>query len=491
MVPVWFLYSCPQISLIANEHWTGAVGFGRFDSRHGESARSPIESSFAKPRQSISIPIPMSISSKNLSTLALHAGQVPDPTTGSRAVPIYQTTSFVFKNTDHAANLFALKEFGNIYTRIMNPTTDVFEQRIAALEGGTGALGVASGSAAITFALLAITRLGDEIVAGNNLYGGTYQLFHYTLPKLGRTAKFVNSRDPEAFRKAITPKTRALYIETVGNPKLDVPDFEAIAKIAHEAGLPLVVDNTVGVGLVRPFDHGADIIVTSATKYVGGHGTSIGGVIVDSGKFKWNNGKFPEFTTPDPSYHGLVYWDALSNVPGMGNVAFILKVRVTLLRDIGAALSPFNSFLFLQGLETLPLRQKQHSANALEIALWLKAHPLVTWVTYPRLPDDPSHPLAAKYLKHGSGGLVGSCGKGGLKAGKKFINSVKLLWHLANIGDAKSLVIHPASTTHSQLTPAELEETGATPDYVRLSVGLEDVEDIKADIDQALQASQS
>jgi O-acetylhomoserine (thiol)-lyase len=432
----------------------------------------------------------MSTETQGPSTLALHAGQVPDPTTGSRAVPIYQTTSYVFKNTDHAANLFALREFGNIYTRIMNPTTDVFEQRIAALEGGTGALGVASGSAAITFALLAITRLGDEIVAGNNLYGGTYQLFHYTLPKLGRTAKFVNSRDPEAFRKAITSKTRALYIETVGNPKLDVPDFEAIAKIAHEAGLPLVVDNTVGVGMVRPFDHGADIIVTSATKYVGGHGTSIGGVIVDSGKFKWNNGKFPEFTEPDPSYHGLVYWDALSNVPGMGNVAFILKVRVTLLRDIGAALSPFNSFLFLQGLETLPLRQKQHSANALEIARWLKSHPLVKWVTYSGLPDDPSHKIASKYLKQGFGGLVGFGVKGGLEAGKKFINSVKLLSHLANIGDAKTLVIHPASTTHSQLTPAELEETGATPDYVRLSVGLEDVEDIKADIDQALQASQ-
>jgi O-acetylhomoserine (thiol)-lyase len=430
------------------------------------------------------------MSSKNLSTLALHAGQVPDPTTGSRAVPIYQTTSYVFKNTEHAANLFALKEFGNIYTRIMNPTTDVFEQRIAALEGGTGALGVASGSAAITFAILAITQVGDEIVAGNNLYGGTYQLFHYTLPKLGRTTKFVNSRDPEAFRKAITPKTRALYIETIGNPKLDVPDFEAISKIAHEAGIPLVVDNTVGVGLVRPIDLGADIVVASATKYIGGHGTSIGGVIVDSGKFKWNNGKFPEFTEPDPSYHGLKYWDALSNVPGMGNVAFILKVRVTLLRDIGAALSPFNSFLFLQGLETLPLRQKQHSANALEIAKWLKTHPLVSWVTYSGLPDDPSHPLAAKYLKRGFGGLVGFGVKGGLEAGKKFINSVKLLSHLANIGDAKSLVIHPASTTHSQLTPEELLETGVLPDYIRLSIGLEDVEDIKADIEQALQVSQ-
>jgi O-acetylhomoserine (thiol)-lyase len=396
----------------------------------------------------------------------------------------------VFKSTEHAANLFALKEFGNIYTRIMNPTTDVFEQRVAAIEGGTGGLALSSGAAAITFAILTITQVGDEIVSGNNLYGGTYALFHYTLPKLGRTTKFVNSRDPEAFRKAITPKTRALYVETIGNPKLDVPDFEALAEIAHEAGIPLVVDNTVGVGLVRPFDFGADIIASSATKYIGGHGTSIGGVIVDSGKFKWNNGKFPEFTTPDPSYHGLVYWDALSNVPGLGNVAFILKARVTLLRDIGAALSPFNAFLFLQGLETLPLRQQQHSANALEIAKWLKAHPLVRWVTYPGLPGDPSYKVASKYLKKGFGGLVGFGVKGGLEAGKKFVNSVKLLSHLANIGDAKSLVIHPASTTHSQLSPAELEETGATPDYIRLSVGLEDVEDIKADIDQALKASQ-
>jgi O-acetylhomoserine (thiol)-lyase len=432
----------------------------------------------------------MSNQTKGLNTLAVHAGQVPDPTTGSRAVPIYQTTSYVFKSTEHAANLFALKEFGNIYTRLMNPTTDVFEQRVAAIEGGTGALAVASGSAAITYALLAITRLGDEIVAGDNLYGGTYALFHYTFPRLGRTVKFVNSRDPEAFRKAVTPKTRAIYAETIGNPKLNVPDFEVLAKIAHENGIPLVIDNTVGVGLVRPFEHGADIIVTSATKYIGGHGTSLGGVIVDSGKFKWNNGKFPEFTEPDPSYHGLVYWDALNNVPGMGNVAFILKVRVTLLRDTGAAISPFNSFLLLQGLETLPLRQHQHSANALEIARWLKTHPKVKWVTYPGLPDDASYKVASKYLKHGFGGLVGFGVKGGLEAGKKFINSVKLLSHLANIGDAKSLVIHPASTTHSQLSPSELEETGATPDYIRLSVGLEDVEDIKADIDQALQASQ-
>ena len=429
------------------------------------------------------------MSSKNLSTIARHAVQTPDGTTLSRGVAIYQTSSYVFKNTEHAANLFALKEFGNIYTRLMNPTTDVFEQRVAAIEGGTGALGVASGQAAITYSLLAITQLGDEIVAGNNLYGGTYQLFHHTFPKLGRTVKFVDSRNPEAFRRAITSKTRALYVETVGNPKLDVPDFEVLSEIAHEAGIPLVVDNTVGIALVRPIEYGADILATSATKYIGGHGTSIGGVIVDSGNFKWNNGKFPEFTEPDPSYHGLKYWDALSNVPGLGNVAFILKVRVTLLRDIGAALSPFNAHEFLLGLETLPLRQRQHSANALEIAQWLKAHPQVSWVTYPGLPDDPSYKIASKYLKRGFGGLVGFGIKGGFEAGKKFIDSVKLFSHLANIGDAKSLVIHPASTTHQQLTPEEQAETGTTPDYIRLSIGLEDVEDIKADIDQALRVA--
>ena len=376
------------------------------------------------------------MSNYQFETLALHAGQTPDPTTGSRAVPIYQTTSFVFKSTEHAANLFGLREFGNIYTRITNPTNDVFEQRIAAIEGGTAALAVSSGQTATSFALLAITQVGDEIVSANNLYGGTYQLFHYTLPKLGRTVKFVDSQDPEAFRKAITPKTRAIYAETIGNPKLDVPDFEALSKIAHEAGIPLVIDNTVGVGLVRPIDHGADIVVASATKYIGGHGTSIGGVIVDSGKFPWNNGNFPEFTEPDPSYHGLVYWDALSNVPGLGNIAFIVKVRVTLLRDIGAALSPFNAFQFLQGLETLPLRIRQHSLNALEIAHFLKNHPQVAWVNYPGLEDHPNHQVASKYLKHGFGGIVGFGIKGGSEAGKKFINSVKLLSHLANIGDA-------------------------------------------------------
>ena len=405
-------------------------------------------------------------------------------------MPLYQTTSFVFKDSDHAANLFALKEFGNIYTRIMNPTTDVLEQRVAAIEGGSGALALSSGQAATTLALLNITQVGDEIVSANNLYGGTYQLFHYTLLKLGRTVKFVDSQKPEAFRKAITPKTRAVFAETIGNPKLDVPDFDALAKIAYEAGVPLVVDNTVGIGLVRPIDYGADILVASATKYIGGHGTSIGGVIVDSGKFKWDNGKFPEFTEPDPSYHGLKFWDVFGNFPGMGNVAFIIKARVQLLRDLGACLSPFNSFLLLQGLETLPLRQRQHCENALEIARFLKQHPLVNWVTYPGLPEHPSHKLAVKYLKKGFGGLVGFGIKGGLEAGRKFINSVKLFSHLANIGDAKSLVIHPASTTHQQLTAQEQAETGVTADYVRLSIGIEDLEDIKADIDQALKASQ-
>ncbi|MDP1991188.1 MAG: O-acetylhomoserine aminocarboxypropyltransferase/cysteine synthase [Syntrophales bacterium] len=427
------------------------------------------------------------MSKKRIETLALHAGQEsPDPATGARAVPIYQTTSYVFKDAGHAASLFALQQFGNIYTRMMNPTTDVFEKRIAAIEGGTGALAVASGQAAETMAILNITRLGDEVVAANNLYGGTYQLFHYTLPKLGRTVKFVDSRDPEAFKKAISEKTRAVYAETIGNPKLDIPDFEAIAKIAHDAGVPFIVDNTVGVGLVKPIDYGADILATSATKFIGGHGTSIGGVIVDAGKFNWANGKFPEFTEPDPSYHGLKLWEAFGNVPGMGNVAFIIKARVQLLRDIGACLSPFNSFLFLQGLETLPLRQRQHSKNALETAKFLKGHPSVSWVNYPGLEDHPSHSLAVKYLGSHFGALVGFGIKGGLEAGKTFIESVRLLSHLANIGDAKSLVIHPASTTHQQLTRKEQEATGVTEDFIRLSIGLENAEDIKEDIDQAL-----
>ncbi len=426
------------------------------------------------------------MNNNGLNTLALHAGQEPDSATGARAVPIYQTTSYQFRDSDHAANLFALKEFGNIYTRLMNPTTEVFEKRVAAIEGATAALGVASGQAAITYALLAITRLGDEIVSANNLYGGTYELFHHTFPKLGRTVKFVNSSDLTAFTQALSPRTRAIYAETIGNPKLDVPDFEALARIAHDAGIPLVVDNTVGIGLVRPIEHGADILASSATKYIGGHGTSIGGVIVDSGKFKWNNGKFPEFTEPDPAYHGLVYWDALGNVPGMGNVALAFKIRLTLLRDMGACLSPFNAFQFLQGLETLALRQARHSENALAVARWLQQQPQVAWVNYPGLPEHPSHRIAAKYLKRGFGGLVGFGIQGGAVAGKKFINAVKLISHVANIGDAKTLVIHPASTTHQQLTAAEQAETGVTPDYLRLSVGLEDVGDIEADIAQAL-----
>jgi len=426
---------------------------------------------------------------RRLDTLAVHAGQeTADPTTRSRAVPIYQTSSYVFKSTEHAANLFALKELGNIYTRLMNPTTDVFEKRIAAIEGGTGALAVASGQAAETLALLTITQVGDEIVAANNLYGGTYQLLHYTFHKLGRKTTFVESSKPSEFKKAITSRTRVIYAETIGNPKLNVPDFEALSEIAHEAGVPLVVDNTVGVGLVQPIDFGADIIVASATKYIGGHGTSLGGVIVDSGKFKWNNGKFPEFTEPDSSYHGVKYWDTFGDFPGLGNVALVFKARVQLLRDLGPALSPFNSWLFLQGLETLPLRQRRHSENALKIATFLHSHPLVNWVNYPGLPDSPNHEVASKYLKSGYGGLVGFGIKGGLEAGKRFIENVKLLSHVANIGDAKSLVIHPASTTHQQLTKEEQVATGVTEDYVRLSIGIEDPQDIIEDIDQALKA---
>jgi len=427
------------------------------------------------------------MSDYKLDTIALHVGQEKaDPATGARAVPIYQTTSYVFRDTDHAANLFALRELGNIYTRLMNPTNDVFERRIAAVEGGNSALAASSGQAAETFAILNITEVGDEIVSADNLYGGTYQLFHYTLPKLGRTVKFVDSSKPEGFRKAITGKTKAIYAEAIGNPKLDVPDFEAIAGIAHEAGIPFIVDNTVGVGLIQPIKYGVDIVVLSATKFVGGHGTSVGGAIVDSGKFAWNNGKFPGFTEPDPSYHGLKFWDTFGDFADMGNVAFTFKARVQWLRDAGFVISPFNSWLFLQGLETLPLRQRKHSENALAVAKFLKAHPLVSWVNYPGLEDHPSHKLAKKYFNGHYGALVGFGIKGGLEAGKRFINSVKLLSHLANIGDAKTLVIHPASTTHSQLTEEELLTTGVTADFIRLSIGLEDIEDIKEDIDQAL-----
>lgn len=419
-------------------------------------------------------------------TISLHAGQKPDSATGSRAVPIYQTTSYVFRDTDHAAALFGLSELGNIYTRLMNPTSDVLEQRIAALEGGSGALAVASGQAAISYALLNITRVGDEIVAANNLYGGTYTLLHYTFAKLGRKVIFVDSQDPAAFKKAITEKTRAIYAETLGNPKLDVPDFQKIADIAHEAGIAFVVDNTSAVGLVKPIEHGADVVVHSATKFIGGHGNSIGGLIVDSGKFNWGKGKYPEFSEPDPSYHGLVYWDVFKEFPGFGNVAFIFKIRLSLLRDLGAAISPFNSFLLLQGFETLPLRLRQHSENALAVAQFLKAHPKVAWVNYPGLPDNPSHKNASRYLKGGYGALLGFGVKGGTEEGKKVINALKLFSHVANIGDSKSLVIHPASTTHQQLTPDELTATGVTPDYIRLSIGIENITDIIEDLDQAL-----
>jgi O-acetylhomoserine (thiol)-lyase len=422
-----------------------------------------------------------------LATLGLHVGQEePDPATGSRAVPIYQTSSYVFKDTDHAANLFALKEFGNIYTRIMNPTNDIFERRIAAIEGGTSALAVASGQAATTYSLLNLSLPGDEILAANNLYGGTYQLFNYTFPELGRKVNFVESTNLKEIENAVTDKTKAIFAESIGNPKLDVPDYEGIAEIAHENDIPFVVDNTSGIGLVKPLELGADILANSATKFIGGHGTSIGGVIVDSGKFNWGNGKFPQYTEPDPSYHGLKYWETFGDFPGLGNIAFTIRARVRLLRDIGAALSPFNGFLFLQGLETLDIRVKKHSENAFEVAKFLKEHPKVNWINYPGLEDDSSHEVASKYLKGGYGALIGFGIKGGLEAGKQFIENVELLSHLANIGDAKSLVIHPASTTHQQLTPEEQETTGVTQDFIRLSIGLENVEDIIADIDQSL-----
>ena len=419
-------------------------------------------------------------------TLALHAGQTPDPTTGSRAVPIYLTTSYVFRDAEHGANLFGLKELGNIYTRLMNPTTDVFEKRMAALEGGTGAVAVASGMAAITYAVLTVTELGDEIVSGDNLYGGTYTLFAVTLPRLGRTVRFVDSTDPEAFRAAITEKTRAIYVEALGNPKLDVPDFDTLAAIAHEHGIPLIVDNTTAVGLVHPIAHGADIVVFSATKYIGGHGTSLGGVIVDAGTFDWSSGKFPGFTDPDPGYHGLVYWDAFGDFPGLGNVAVAFRIRLQLLRDTGAALSPFNAFQFLQGLETLPLRIPRHSENAQRVAGFLASHPKVAWVNYPGLPDSPNRALAGKYLNGWFGPLVGFGVRGGKEASIAVINRLRVFSHLANIGDAKSLVIHPASTTHQQLSPEEQRATGVTEDYIRLAVGLEDPDDLCRDLEQAL-----
>jgi len=424
-----------------------------------------------------------------LGTRALHAGQTPDPTTGSRAVPIYQTTSYVFRDTEHAANLFALKELGNIYTRIMNPTTDVFEQRLAALEGGSGALAHASGQAAITDAILNIAGAGDHLVSVAQLYGGTYNLFRYTLPKLGIEVTFVDAGDPDAFRRALKPNTKAFYGEGLGNPALNIFPFEEVAKIARAAGVPLIIDNTCLSPLLnRPFEWGANIVVHSSTKYIGGHGTSIGGIVVDGGNFDWGNGRFPGFTTPDQSYHGLVHWDAFKAFPPAGgaNVAYILKMRLQLLRDIGACISPFNAFLMLQGLETLHLRMPPIRENAPKPAGFPAPPNQVPRVNYPGLKTSPNHAAAKKYLSGGFGGLLGFGVKGGFEAGRKFIESLKLFSHLANIGDSKSLAIHPASTTHSQLTVAEQTASGVSPDYIRLSLGTEDFTDLQADLEQAL-----
>ena len=414
-------------------------------------------------------------------TLALHAGYTPDPTTLSRAVPLYYTSSYTFRDADHAARLFGLQEFGNIYTRLMNPTTDVFEKRIAALEGGVAALAVASGQAAETLAITTFAKQGDEIVAASSLYGGTYNLFKVTLPRFGITTKFVEISDLAAVRAAIGPKTKALFIESLPNPRLDIPHFEGLAAIAKEAGIPFVVDNTVATALlINPIQYGANIVIHSATKYIGGHGQAIGGVIIDAGNFPWNNGKFPEFTEPNPGYHGLRLWDAV------GNISFIIKARVEGLRDTGAALSPFNALSFITGLETLALRVERHNHNALALAKWLKTHPKVAWVRYPGLDGDPAKPHADKYLGGRGGGIVTFGVRGGHEAGKTIINNVKLWSLLANIGDTRSLIIHPASTTHSQLTEAEQATTGVTPDLVRLSVGIEHLDDIRADLDQAL-----
>jgi O-acetylhomoserine (thiol)-lyase len=416
-------------------------------------------------------------------SILLHGGQEPDSATGSRAVPIYQTTSYQFKSTEQAANLFGLKEFGNIYTRLMNPTTDVLEKRMALLDGAAGALAVASGQSAITLALLNISQAGDEIVSADNLYGGTYNLFHYTFPRLGIKVKFVPSNNLDALQKAINAKTKAVYAESIGNPKLDVADLEGISKVAHKNGIPFVLDNTVSPYLLRPIDHGVDIVVYSATKFIGGHGTSLGGVIVDSGKFDWTNGKFPLIAGPDPSYHGINFVEALKP---LGNIAYIIKARVTLLRDLGPALSPFNAFLLLQGLETLHLRLPRHCENALAVAKFLKKHPNVSWVNYPGLDDSPEKERVKKYLPKGAGAILGFGIKGGLEAGKRFIDSLQLISHLANVGDAKSLAIHPATTTHQQLSEQEQLSTGVTADFIRLSIGIEHIDDIISDIDQAL-----
>lgn len=417
-------------------------------------------------------------------TLQVHAGQVPDPTTGARAVPIYQTSSFVFKNADHAANLFQLKEEGNVYARIMNPTTDVFEKRVAQLEGGVAGLATASGLAAIFYSILNVASAGDEIVSSATLYGGTYELFNITLRKLGINVKFVDADDPENFRKAITDKTKALYGETIGNPKIDVLDIETVANIAHENKIPLIIDNTFATPyLCRPIEYGADVVVHSATKFIGGHGTTIGGVLVDGGTFDWaGSGKFPDFTTPDKSYNGLVYAD-------LGAPAFALKARVQLLRNTGATLSPQSAFLFLQGLESLSLRVERHVSNARKVVEYLSKHPKVSWINYPELKDSKYNKLSKKYLPKGAGSIFTFGIKGGLEAGKKFINSLELFSLLANVADAKSLVIHPASTTHAELNEEEQKAAGVTPDLIRLSIGVEGIDDIIYDIKQALEKS--
>jgi len=422
-------------------------------------------------------------------TLQVHAGQEPAPGTNARAVPIYQTTSYLFNDADHGARLFALQEFGNIYTRIMNPTTDVFEKRIAALEGGVAALATASGQAAQFLALSTLAQAGDNIVSTSYLYGGTYNQFKVSLPRLGIGVKFVEGDEPEAFRQAIDDHTKAIYVESIGNPQFNVPDFAALAQVAHDHGIPLVVDNTFGAAgyLVRPIDHGADIVVQSATKWIGGHGTAIGGVIVDSGRFDWRNGKFPLFTEPAEGYHGLNFSEVFGPDGPFGNIAFIIRARVEGLRDFGPALSPFNAFLLLQGLETLSLRVERHASNALALARWLQQQPQVTWVNYLGLPDHPYHSRATHYLSHGFGGVLNFGVQGGLEVGRQFIDRVKLASHLANVGDAKTLVIHPASTTHQQLTETEQRSAGVTPDLVRVSVGIEHIEDIQEDFAQALQ----
>ncbi|HSF42670.1 MAG TPA: O-acetylhomoserine aminocarboxypropyltransferase/cysteine synthase [Thermoanaerobaculia bacterium] len=420
-------------------------------------------------------------------TLQVHAGQEPAPGTNARAVPIYQTTSFTFEDAAHGARLFALQEFGNIYSRIMNPTTDVFERRIAALEGGVGGLATSSGQAAQFLTVATIAQAGDNIVSTSFLYGGTYNQFKVTLPRLGIGVKFVDGDDPERFRAAIDGRTKALYVETIGNPRFNIPDFEVLAAIAHERGIPFIVDNTFGAAgyLCRPIEHGADIVVASATKWIGGHGTSIGGVIVDSGRFDWGNGNFPVFSDPAPGYHGLNFYEAFGPQSPLGNIAFIIRARVEGLRDLGPCLSPFNSFLFLQGLETLSLRVQRHSDNALELARWLESHPAVAWVSYPGLPAHPYHGRAKQYLRNGFGGVLAFGIRGGLEAGRTFIDSVKLASHLANVGDAKTLVIHPASTTHQQLAEEEQQASGVTPDLVRVSAGIEHIDDIKEDFEQA------